>query len=146
MSAVWRASRAAVRRRRLQTSVIGVVVLVSSMALVVALGLLRHHAGPFDEPALRPGTRRARHRHLRRGEVCGARLARTAHRAGRAGLGRAVPGSRGRLAAERSLPGIPDAAGLTVVGRAQPGGPVDRLDLFAGHWATGRDDRPGAAG
>jgi hypothetical protein len=44
MSAVWRASRAAVRRRRLQTTM---VVLVSSTALVVALGLLDAASGPF---------------------------------------------------------------------------------------------------
>ena len=48
MSAVWRASRAAVRRRRLQTFVIGVVVLVSAWPVVLALGLLDVASGPFD--------------------------------------------------------------------------------------------------
>ena len=48
MSAVWRVARAAVRRRRLQTVVIGVVVALSTTMIVVALGLLAASTGPFD--------------------------------------------------------------------------------------------------
>lgn len=81
MSAVWRASRAAVRRRRLQTSVIGVVVLVSSMALVVALGLLDVASGPFDRLF---GQAHGAHvvATFDAAKVSGAELARTAHRSG----------------------------------------------------------------
>ncbi|MER5827302.1 ABC transporter permease, partial [Streptomyces mirabilis] len=139
MSAVWRASRAAVRRRRLQTSVIGVVVLVSSMALVVALGLLDVASGPFDRLF---GQARGAHviATFDAAKVSGTQLARTAHRPGvRAWAGpfpEAVVDLPQNAASE--MPGMGPGP-LTVVGRAQPGGPVDRLDLFAGHWATGRD-------
>ena len=49
MRAVWRAARAAVRRRRLQTLVIALVTLTSSTALVFALGLLDAASAPFDK-------------------------------------------------------------------------------------------------
>jgi putative ABC transport system permease protein len=137
MSAVWRASRAAVRRRRLQTLVIGMVVLVSSTALVVALGLLDVASGPFDRLFAQ-----AHGAHVvatfDAAKVSGAKLARTAHRRGvRASAGpfpEAVVDLPQSAAGE--MPGM-GAGPLTVVGRAAPGGPVDRLDLFAGHWATG---------
>ncbi|MFF7654753.1 FtsX-like permease family protein [Streptomyces sp. NPDC007983] len=137
MSAVWRASRAAVRRRRLQTTVIGVVVLVSSMALVVALGLLDVVSGPFDRLF-----GRAHGAHVvatfDAAKVSGEEVGRTAERPGvRASAGpfrQAVIEMPESAAAE--MPGMAPGP-LTVVGRADPGGPVDRLDLFAGHWATG---------
>ncbi|MFI0815830.1 FtsX-like permease family protein [Streptomyces sp. NPDC021098] len=137
MSAVWRASRAAVRRRRLQTSVIGVVVLVSSIALVVALGLLDVVSGPFDRLF-----GRAHGAHVvatfDAAKVSGEELGRTAERPGvRASAGpfrQAVIEMPESAAAE--MPGVAPGP-LTVVGRAGPGGEVDRLDLFAGHWAAG---------
>ncbi|MFC7110854.1 hypothetical protein ACFQQB_66950 [Nonomuraea rubra] len=46
--AVWRASRAAVRRRRVQTFVLGIVVFCSTVAIVVALGLLESLSAPFE--------------------------------------------------------------------------------------------------
>ncbi|MFE8943065.1 ABC transporter permease [Streptomyces sp. NPDC007856] len=137
MSAVWRASRAAVRRRRLQTAVIGAVVLVSSVALVVALGLLDVASGPFDRIF---GQAHGAHvvATFDATKVTGTRLARTAHRLGvRASAGpfpEAVVDLPQSAVAE--LPGMGPGP-LTVVGRADPGGTVDRLDLFAGHWATG---------
>ena len=48
MSAVWRAARAAMGRRRLQTFVIGLVVLLSTATIVVALALLDASSAPFD--------------------------------------------------------------------------------------------------
>ncbi|MFJ3302980.1 FtsX-like permease family protein [Streptomyces sp. NPDC086549] len=137
MSAVWRVSRAAVRRRWLQTAVIGAVVLVSSMALVVALGLLDVASGPFDRIF---GQAHGAHvvATFDATKVSGPRLARTAHRPGvRASAGpfpEAVVDLPQSAVAE--LPGMGPGS-LTVVGRADPGGTVDRLDLFAGHWATG---------
>ncbi|MBC9730385.1 ABC transporter permease [Streptomyces sp. TRM68367] len=136
MSAVWRASRAAVRRRRLQTGVIGAVVLVSSVALVVALGLLDVASGPFDRLF---GQAQGAHvvATFDASKVSRAELARTAHRSGvRASAGpfpEAVLDMPQSVAAE--IPAI-GSGPRTVVGRADPGGPVDRLDLFAGHWAT----------
>ncbi|AOR32132.1 hypothetical protein BFF78_14620 [Streptomyces fodineus] len=137
MSAVWRASRAAVRRRRLQTSVIAVVVLVSSMALVVALGLLDAVSGPFDRLF---GQAHGAHvvATFDATKVSGTRLARTAHRPGVRAAAGPFPEAVVDLprSAVAELPGMGPGS-LTVVGRAGPGGPVDRLDLFAGHWATG---------
>ncbi|MGR6972340.1 FtsX-like permease family protein [Streptomyces cynarae] len=138
MSAVWRASRAAVRRRRLQTAVIGVVVLVSSTALVVALGLLDVASGPFDRLF---GQAHGAHvvATFDAAKVSRAELARTAHRPGVRAAAGPFPEAVVEMpqnAASR-IPGLAPGGPLTVVGRAAPGGPVDRLDLFAGHWATG---------
>ena len=131
MSAVWRASRAAVRRRRLQTVIIGVVVLVSTALIVVALGLVAAASGPFDQAYARQS---------------GAHLVAT------------YDSSRttaAQLAAEAKQPGVTAAVGpfgervlsgsgpsptLTVVGRSDPGGPVDRLNVWRGHWAAGLDE------
>lgn len=49
MRAVWRASRAAVKRRRVQTFVIGLVVLCSTTMVLLASALLAAASGPFDE-------------------------------------------------------------------------------------------------
>src|SRR5690606_5415453 len=48
VSPVWTAARAAVRRRRLQTAVIGVVVLAATATIVMATGLLVATSAPFD--------------------------------------------------------------------------------------------------
>jgi len=137
MSAVWRAARAAVRRRRLQTVVIGAVVLVSSMALVVALGLLDVASRPFDRLF---GQAHGAHvvATFDATKVSGAELARTAHRQGVREAAGPFPEAVVDLPREvaSKIPGTAPGP-LTVVGRAGPGGPVDRLDLFAGHWATG---------
>ncbi|WP_441246702.1 FtsX-like permease family protein [Kitasatospora sp. McL0602] len=132
MSAVWSASRAAVRRRRLQTVVIGFVVLVSTATLVVALGLMTAASAPFDQALARQS---------------GAHLAASFDPA------RATDAA---LAGTATGPGVEAAAGpfgatvlevpddhpdypprsFATVGRADPGGPVDRLDVWAGRWAT----------
>jgi putative ABC transport system permease protein len=131
MSAVWRTARAAVRRRRLQTAIIGVVVLFSTAMIVVALGLVSAASGPFDQAfAQRHGA------HLvatyDNAAASEAAVAATARRDGVA----AAAGPFG----ERTL-SIPPGAGpepsLLVVGRADPGGSVDRLNVWAGRWASG---------
>ncbi|WP_329461307.1 ABC transporter permease [Streptomyces sp. NBC_01431] len=137
MSAVWRASRAAVRRRRLQTSVIGVVVLVSSMALVVALGLLDVASGPFDRLF---GQAHGAHvvATFDAAKVSAEQVSATVHRPGVEAAAGPFPQAVVDLprSAADEMPGMGTGL-MSVVGRADPGGPVDRLDLFAGHWATG---------
>ena len=116
----------------MQTFVIGLVVLVSTGASVLALGLVVDSSAPFDHAF-------AAQR--------GADVAVTRQTA------RATPAE---LAATTRLPEVTAAAGpfpeatsharmqargyplppLTVVGRASPGGPVDDLTLQSGHWAT----------
>lgn len=138
MNAVWRAARAAVRRRRLQTVVIGVVVLFSTAALVVAVALLDASSAPFERAfaaqrgahvvaAFEPGTP-------------DEDLEATAAAAGVA----AAAGPFDQVVLELGddpgalVPGLTGGP-LTVVGRDDPAGDVDRVDLWKGSWP----DAPG---
>ncbi|WP_327251150.1 ABC transporter permease [Streptomyces sp. NBC_01244] len=130
MSAVWRASRAAVKRRRVQTFVIGLVVLCSTTTVLLALGLLSAASGPFDKAY---SAQRGAHTVATYdpGKVSDAQLARTADRPG-------VEAAAGPFhQAVVDVPGdwlwMP-AGPLTVVGRADPAGPVDRIEVLMGHW------------
>ncbi|EST20075.1 FtsX-like permease family protein [Streptomyces roseochromogenus] len=136
MRAVWKAARAAVRRRRLQTLVIWLVTLVSTGSMVVALGLVDAASAPFDHAF---GKQHGPHvvAAFDRGRVSDARLVDAAREPGV----EAVAGPFPQASME-----IPRGAGdfglggeVTVVGRPGPGGPVDRVDLWAGRWPT----RPG---
>ena len=133
---VVRAVRGGVTRRRVQTFVIGLVLLISTAASVLALSLVVDSSAPFDESFA------AQH---------GAHLAVLVDQS------RATPAD---LAATRRLPGVTGAAGpfaeatvatqlsgqpgsagklppLTLAGRSAPGGPVDQVTLDSGHWAHG---------
>ncbi|MGK4584962.1 FtsX-like permease family protein [Kitasatospora sp. HPMI-4] len=133
MSAVWRASRAAVKRRRLQTTIIGIVVLLSTTTITVALALMAAAAAPFDDAF---SQQHGAHvvATFDSSRVSEAQLAKTAH-------SRGVKAAAGPFA--ETVVNVPDgtpgfAAGpLTVVGRAGPDSPVDHLNLWAGHWPTG---------
>lgn len=137
MRAVWRAARAAVRRRRLQTIVIALVTLTSTGAMVVALGLVDAASAPFDKAF---AAQRGPHvvAAFDPGKVSDAQLARAAEQP-------EVKATAGPFAQATidDLPREGDGFALfgtvTVVGRADPQGPVDRLDVWAGRWAT----RPG---
>ncbi|MFB7497491.1 FtsX-like permease family protein [Streptomyces sp. NPDC056161] len=135
MRAVWRAARAAVRRRRLQTLLIGLVTLVSTGATVVALGLLDAASAPFDRAF---DQQRGPHvvAAFDPAKVSNVRLADAARRPG-------VTAAGPFTLATVSLPRGHDSFGLggelTVVGRPGPDGPVDTVDLWAGRWAV----RPG---
>ncbi|UVS80255.1 ABC transporter permease [Actinokineospora sp. UTMC 2448] len=130
MSAVWRVARAAARRRRLQTIVIGVVVGVSTATMVLALGLLTSASAPFD----RAHQQQSGAHLVAVFDGPGDGLAETAGRP-------AVAAAAGPFAqvtvdvAMTSRIGMP----LTVAGRADPGGAVDRLTVWQGRWA----DAPG---
>jgi putative ABC transport system permease protein len=133
VSAVWPVSRAAVRRRRMQTTVIAVVVLLSTTMIVVALGLLAASSGPFDQAyAKQSGA------HLvasyDRSKVSDAQLTEAA----RSAVASAGPFGQTTLdLSSTRMMGIPTS--LVTVGRADPGGPVDRLNVWKGRWA----DKPG---
>lgn len=132
-SAVWSAARAAAKRRRLQTFVVGVVVFFSTATVVVALALLAASSAPFDRAF--DGQRGA---HLTvafdTAKVTDAQLARTATQPG-------VSAAAGPFAqADLVIPPgdtVLRPGTLTIVGRPDPGGPVDRLSLSSGRWATG---------
>lgn len=131
MSAVWRASRAAVKRRRVQTFVIGLVVLCSTTTVLLALGLLAAASGPFDKAYT---AQRGAHTVATYdpAKVSDAQLAQTAHRPGVAAA--AGPFPQAVLDVPTDWIGNPPGP-LTVVGRADPAGPVDRVEMRQGRWA-----------
>ncbi|MCR3750020.1 FtsX-like permease family protein [Lentzea californiensis] len=139
MTAVWSAAWAAVLRRKLQTIVIAVVVCAASATLVMALGLLDAAAAPFDRAF---GTQQ------------GAHLA--AQYDADEATGFTNPAAQAtagpfRQATVDTSEGEVFLGALTVVGRADPGGQVDRLAVSQGRWATGSGEivlnrTPGADG
>ncbi|BFO18389.1 hypothetical protein SHKM778_47770 [Streptomyces sp. KM77-8] len=132
MSAVWRASRAAVKRRRLQTFVIGLVVLCSTTTVLLALALLSAASGPFDKAY---AAQRGAHTvaAFDTTKVSQEQLARTARQPGV----EAAAGPFGQAVVDIPKDWLWMAGGtLTVVGRADPAGSVDRIELLEGHWAT----------
>lgn len=132
MSAVWRASRGAVKRRRLQTFVIGLVVLCSTTTVLLALALLTAAASPFDKAY---AEQRGAHTvaAFDTAKVSQEQLARTARQPGV----EAAAGPFGQAVVDIPEDWLWMAGGtLTVVGRADPAGPVDRIELLEGHWAA----------
>ncbi|TQF05495.1 FtsX-like permease family protein [Kitasatospora acidiphila] len=132
MSAVWRASRGAVRRRKLQTTVIGLVVFGCTVTVVLALSALAVTTAPFDDAF---GKQRGAHvvASFNAATTTPAQLADTAHRPGV----QAAAGPYAETTLEMPGDWLGYAPGsITVVGRADPGGPVDQVQLRAGRWAT----------
>jgi putative ABC transport system permease protein len=138
-----RAARGGLSGRRVQTMVIGLVLLVSTAASTLALGLLIDSNAPFDHAfAAQHGS-----------QVTATTRATTAHLAATARLPgvTAAAGPFPEAAVTASIPvtANPGEAGcpggctfqtqLTVVGRASPAGPVDDLTLRSGHWPTQPD-------
>ncbi|WP_350279542.1 FtsX-like permease family protein [Kribbella sp. HUAS MG21] len=115
------------RRRRVQTVVIGVVVLLSTSMIVVALGLLAASSGPFDRAyAKQSGAQLIAS--YDRTKVSDAQLTAAAKSAA------AVAGPFAQTTLE--LDGSQMMDSLVTVGRADPGGAVDRLNVWQGRWAT----------
>jgi putative ABC transport system permease protein len=131
MRAVVRAGWAAVRRRRLQSLVIGAVVLLSSGTAVLALGLLVASNAPFDRAFTRQHGAHAT-ANFDAAKVSGADLAATADRPGVT----AAAGPFDAVRAQLLSGSLPLPTGL-IVGRADAASTVDRLDLTDGTWLTG---------
>ena len=130
MTAVWAAARAAVRRRRMQTFVIGLVAFLCTTTIVVSLALLDATSAPFERAF---GQQRGAHAVAAydRALVSDAQL--TAAKTGVAAS--AGPFAQASLEiGNEPRPGLEGP--LTVVGRATPDGDVDRLDIWRGRWAT----------
>jgi putative ABC transport system permease protein len=131
MSAVWRAARAAVRRRRLQTTVVGVVAGLCTTMIVVAVGLLVASSGPFDRAYARQ-----KGAHLVASfdpaKVTAAQLTDAAKRPEVDAVAGPFKQATVTLAPDPSVPPL----SLTVVGRSDPAGPADRLNLWKGRWAS----------
>jgi len=127
-----RAARGGLAGRRVQAMVIGLVVLVSTAASTLALGLLVDSNAPFDHAfAIQHGAQ------VMVTAIPSDQLA-TATPAGMT----AKAGPFGETTANMTIqqlaaPGQPAGVlqtQLTVAGRASPGGPVDDLTLTSGHW------------
>jgi putative ABC transport system permease protein len=131
MSAVVRAGWAAVRRRRLQSLVIGAVVLLSSGTAVLALGLLVASNAPFDRAFARQHGAHAAVG-FDAAQASGADLAATAD-------GPGVTAAAGPFEAVTAplVSGGRGGPGGLIVGRADVTGPVDRLAVTDGSWLTG---------
>ena len=133
---VVRAVRGGVTRRRLQTIVIGLVVLVATAAATLGLGLLIDSNGPFRHAFT------AQHGAdlivmVDAGKATKTQLAATARVPG---VTRAVgPFGEAGITPWVSYRGGVTLPPATLAGRASPGGPLDDLTLDAGRWAR----RPG---
>jgi putative ABC transport system permease protein len=138
-----RAARGGLSGRRVQTMVIGLVLLISTAASTLALGLLVDSNAPFDHAfAAQHGSEVTA-----TAQATTAQLAATAHLPGVTAA--AGPFPEATITAKIPAtppPGQSGPAGggfsetqLTVVGRPSPGGPVDDLTLESGHWPTQPD-------
>ena len=128
--AVASAVRGGVGRRRVPTFVIGLVVLVSTAALVLALALIAVSNAPFDHAfASQRGADLAVA--IDASKVTNAQLAGVA----RSSEVTAVAGPFPEVTVTPKVAGTTMAA-TTLVGRAAAGGPVDDVTLLGGRWAT----------
>jgi len=124
-----RAARGGIARRRLQTVVVALVVLISTTSTVVALALVVNSEAPFDHAFA--SQRGADIAAAIAPNVGAESLARTAHVSGVTSAAGPYP--------ETTVSVRSGGFGFgpqTVVGRATPSGPVDDLVIDGGHWAT----------
>ncbi len=135
---VSRAIRGGVARRRVQTIVIALVLLVSTGAAVLALALVVDSSAPFDHSF-------AAQRGAHLAVIVNPARATPADVAATTRL-RQVSATAGPFAALSIAAQLTGQAGpdgslppMTLAGRSAPGGRVDDLTLQSGHWA----DRPG---
>ncbi|MEU4694063.1 ABC transporter permease [Actinoplanes sp. NPDC023714] len=130
MTAVWTAARAAVRRRRAQTFVIFLVVLACTTSALISLALLDAASSPFQRAF---DAQSGAHAVV---TYDPARV--TAAELGAATTGvQAAAGPFGQVIAEpRNDVGPVFGQPLTVVGRADPAGPVDRIHVWHGRWPS----------
>ena len=130
-SGAIRTATGGMRRHKVQAVVIAAVLLISTASATLGFALLAASNGPFQRAFVAQR---------------GAEVTLTVNPA---------LASANELAATRSLPGVTAAAGpyreviaqtrqggqpfggLTLVGRASPGGPLDQLVLNSGHWVDG---------
>ncbi|MBD9703000.1 FtsX-like permease family protein [Streptomyces sp. ID01-12c] len=141
MSALGRVVRAGVGRRRVRTVVTVLTTLMAVTASVLAVGLLVAARAPFERAF---AEQRGAHLTGRFDgtKVTAARLAATADAPGVTAAAGPFPivSVRPRtVTGSDFLPAGVDLPPMTVVGRAESGGPVDVIDLVEGEWVT----RPG---
>ena len=139
---VLRVVSGGVTRGKVHAIVIGLVTLVSTAAVTLALGPRADASAQFERAfAAQHGSEVT--------ATARASPAQLAATTGLAGVTAAVgPFPETTVTATMLMPPPPGQSGpffpaqqMTVVGRASPGGPVDDLTLHSGHWAT----QPGQA-
>lgn len=128
---ILRAVRGGIARRRVQTVVVALVVLISTTSTVVALALVVNSEAPFDHAFA--SQRGADITAAIAPNVGAATLARTAHLSGVTATAGPYPETTVSVRSAGS-----EFGQQTMVGRATPGGPVDDLVVQDGHWATGQ--------
>ncbi|WP_405768256.1 ABC transporter permease [Streptomyces sp. NBC_00080] len=139
MSALGRVVRAGVGRRRVQTAVMIMTTLMAVTASFLAAGLLVASQAPFDHAFAQ---QRGAHLTARfdGAKVTAAELTATAHARGvsaAAGPFRTVAVRARTASSSDILPEGVELPPVTVAGRADAGGGVDRVDLVSGTWLTG---------
>ncbi|HEX9536616.1 MAG TPA: FtsX-like permease family protein [Streptosporangiaceae bacterium] len=131
---VARAVRGGLSRRRVQTVVIGLVVLISTAACTLALGLLVDSSAPFDHAfAAQRGAHVATA--VDPAKATPAQIAATRRLPGVTAV--SGPFAEVVISGQVSLPGVPGQVvmpSITLAGRASPGGPVDDITLDSGRW------------
>ena len=132
---VARAVRGGVTRRRVQTTVIGLVLLVSTAASVLALALVVDSRSPFVHAfATQRGADVAVT--VDAAKVTPAELAATTRLKGVTAAAGPFPEVAVNGQMTGPFGGVVKMQQLTLAGRAGPGGGIDDLTLQAGHWAT----------
>lgn len=130
---VGRAVRGGLTRKRTQTVVVGLVLLISTGAAVLALALLVDSHAPFDHAfaaqhgadlvvTFDPATATA------------AELATTGQLDGVTAAAGPFPTAAVTTKAPASTTGPTDFPAMLLAGRSSPGGPVDDVVLQSGHW------------
>lgn len=131
---VVRAVRGGLSRRRVPTVVIGLVVLISTAACTLALGLLVDSSAPFDHAfAAQRGAHLATA--VDPAKATPAQIAATGRLPGVTAV--SGPFAEVVISGRVSLPGVPGQVvmpPITLAGRASPGGPVDDITLDSGRW------------
>ncbi|MEV0458716.1 ABC transporter permease [Catellatospora methionotrophica] len=129
--AVFAAARSAVARRRLQTLIVGVVVLLSAATAVLGVGLLVASHGPFDAAFADASGSHVTATVSK--DVPADQVAATGRAAGVA----AAAGPYDVVTAPLSGVMGPQGMKVVVAGRGEQNGPVDRITLSDGTWLTG---------
>jgi putative ABC transport system permease protein len=139
MSALGKVVRAGVRRRRVQTVVMTLTTMLAVTATVLGVGLLVASHAPFDRAYAQ---QRGPHLAVQfdPAKATTAEVAATAHASGVTATAGPFTMLSIRPHAGDNSAGIgvgSTLAPMTIVGRADPQGPVDDLQITQGRWATG---------
>ncbi|MEO6090478.1 MAG: FtsX-like permease family protein [Umezawaea sp.] len=132
MSALGKVVRSGVGRRRVQTVVVGLAAAMAVTASVLAGSLLVASSAPFDTAFTEQNGP-----HLAAQFDAGKSTAAVLE-ASKTATG--VTGAAGPFPTASAVPTLdtgPKLPPMTVVGRADPGGPVDAVSLVEGTWVTG---------